>query len=249
MDGGERDRLWSWCRARWLRDVPEIPIVEGHHAGPGLFNRSAACNRARAGVPDGTDVVVILDSDSWIDPDQVRQAIRVAHAHGRVTVGFEWWYGLNEAGTEKILRGHRGSWTGFIRNRYHDSHSALVAVPVDLWDAVGGFDERFVGWGLEDSAFVLATDIVSLASLGTDYVVGRPRRHGTFGWAVEPHLRIDGDCWHLWHARSDARRDAEREGNRPLFERYQEAHRLADLDVDAGIAALHELLTERGLTS
>lgn len=246
MDGGERDRLWTWTRARWEREMPDVPIVEGHHAGPGLFNRSEACNRGRAGIPDGTDVIVCLDADVWLDPNQVRQAIALAAATGRVVVGFEWWYGLNEAGTARIVgKNYRGDWRPFIRNRYHDSHSALVAVPTWLWDQVGGFDPRFVGWGLEDSAFVLATDIASRAALSDSYQPGRPRVHGTFGWRQEPHLRIDGDCWHLWHPRSDQARTDEREGNRPLFERYQAAHDLADVDLRAAWSALFDLLDPR----
>jgi hypothetical protein len=53
-----------------------------------------------------------------------------------------------------------------------------VVVPRPLWDAVGGFDERFEGWGGEDDAFHAACR----ALCGTE--------------------RLRGVAWHLWHEES-----------------------------------------------
>ena len=44
-DNGPRDELWNFCRAWWEREQSHMPIVEGYHTD-GLFNRSAAVNRA-----------------------------------------------------------------------------------------------------------------------------------------------------------------------------------------------------------
>lgn len=238
-DRGPRDRLWRFCRDHWLTRMPDVPIVEGHDEG-GVFNRSRALNTARLGVPNGTGTLVILDSDSLVDPGQVRSAVDLSVETGQVVVGFGRWVGLNNGMTEKVLAGFRGSWEPGMRNLWEDSHSALVAVPAALWDRVGGFDERFSGWGLEDSAFVLACDIA--ARQQPAYRPGAPRAHKTFRWPHEPHLRIDGDCWHLWHPRNEQARGAEREANRPLFDRYQRAW---NAPAGEDVAMLDRLIGER----
>lgn len=51
----------------------------------------------------------------------------------------------------------------------------LLVVSRDGWDRVGGYDERFVGWGHEDSVF----NIALLLKAAWD--------------------RIPGSAWHLWH--------------------------------------------------
>jgi hypothetical protein len=57
------------------------------------------------------------------------------------------------------------------------SWSCCIAIPRAVFDDLGGFDERFVGWGFEDMAF---QSVVC----------------GLYGWE-----RIDGDVYHLWHPR------------------------------------------------
>jgi hypothetical protein len=47
-----------------------------------------------------------------------------------------------------------------------------MVVPRPLWEHTGGFDEGFVGWGFEDSAF-----------------------HTVAGGS----LRTPGELWHLYH--------------------------------------------------
>jgi hypothetical protein len=49
-------------------------------------------------------------------------------------------------------------------------------VPRTVWDTVGGFDELFRGWGMEDTAFALAATTL-----------------------VGPLVHMEGECWHLWH--------------------------------------------------
>lgn len=52
----------------------------------------------------------------------------------------------------------------------------------ELWDTVGGFDPRFLGWGHEDRAFVHAVEVLFGA------------RH-----------RVPGRMFNLWHPRGDNR--------------------------------------------
>src|SRR5690606_20504372 len=55
-----------------------------------------------------------------------------------------------------------------------------------MWEDVGGFDERFVGWGHEDRAFVHAVEVL----------------HG-------PRARVPGHMLNLWHPKRRQRPDAD----------------------------------------
>lgn len=182
-DGGHRDRLWAYCRAYWKRQRPDWEIVEGcHFDGP--FNRSAGINAAAEG---NWDVGVILDADTVLEPGLIDAGIERAFHTGRLTLPYKDRNLLSKLGTKQILRGFEGNWEQFVQFRQapddaYEFISAAQIVPRALWDEVGGFDERFEGWGGEDDAFHAAC----LAVRGQD-----PRED-----------RLDGTCWHLWHEAS-----------------------------------------------
>lgn len=202
-DGGERDRLWRFCKSHWAEQFPELLIVEGHDETLGPFNRSAALNAAAEGE---WDVAVILDADTILDADLVRRGIDVAAETGRLVLPFSDRCLVSRQGTRKILEGCRGSWRRFVAARQTPSDSYVYisgcqVVPRVLWDEIGGFDERFESYGGEDDAFHAA----SVALTGHD--------------ARED--RFEGSAWHLWHRPSpEARNRPARTLVMALAERY-----------------------------
>lgn len=179
-DGGRRDLLWGFCRDWWERNTPDLKPVEGLHL-EGPFNRAAAINTAAREAGDW-DVAVVADGDVVCNPDQLRQAIDRARETGRMTLAYSRYIGLREPMTARILDGFDGSWLPGAELKMASHVSSLVAVPRSLFDEVGGFDERFVGWGHEDVAFAATCRVL--------------------GGGIE---RIEGDVWHLWHAHSTER--------------------------------------------
>jgi len=182
-DGGHRDRIWEFCKRSWTEQRPDWKIAEGKHEN-GPFNRSAAINRAARG---RWDVAVILDADTVVDVVSIEKAIARAHETGRLVLPFHMRCMVSKRGTEEILRGRRGSWERLIQARQVPSDayeyiSGCQVVPRELWDAIGGFDERFEGWGGEDDAFHAASIALSGHDARTD--------------------RLRGKAWHLWHERS-----------------------------------------------
>ena len=177
-DGGHRERLWERCGTHWSQALPDIPIVQGS-SPEGPFNRSAAVNDAARGE---WDVGIVLDADVIADPARVRAAIQIASETGRVTLPYDLFLGLNKPMTDRVLAGYEGRWTSGVRFKSHTHESSIVVVPRTLWDSVGGFDERFVGWGQEDVAFIQACRVL--------------------GGGIE---RLPGVVYHLWHPKSPER--------------------------------------------
>lgn len=187
-DGGRRDESWEWLAKRWESEWPDFTVVIGEHDDGGPFNRSAALNAAASAAGDWT-VAVIADADSFVGADQVRAAVNTAARTGLMTIAFTRFCYLSDEGSRRVMAGYVGSWERLIRHKFTGGCSSMVAVRRDLWDTVGGFDERFCGWGEEDVAFSIACQTFG------------PRRPGvpdaediraTFH-------RLPGDCWHLWH--------------------------------------------------
>lgn len=187
----ERDRAWAWCRARWERLFPDWRVYEGHH-DEGPFNRSAAINRAaKAADTDGAwDFAIVIDADIFIARRHVAKAVATAAATGKVTWAHRRWRGLSEDWTRRTLD-DRTDFGPELESTDMDilvertnpiSWSCCIVIPRPVWDDLGGFDERFKGWGFEDMAF-------------QSIVVG-----------LYGHERVDeGDVYHLWHPRSEER--------------------------------------------
>lgn len=205
----DRDRLWAFARTWWANDFPDWPIIEGHHEEhEGPFNRSRAINRAAALAGDW-DAAVIIDADVLCDPHAVRHAVDLAVQSNGPVLAYHERGQLSRQGTEKVMDGYTGSWRPLVKVKstyggfLYDACSSAVCVSRPLWDAVGGFDETFVGWGWEDVAFRVACETVS----GRDMA------------------KIASTAWHLWHVVSSGNNKAEPtfQANRARGERYREA--------------------------
>jgi len=183
-DGGRRDELWSFTAAWLKRHHPDYPIYIGESPA-GLFNRSAAINHAATEAGDW-DVAVICDSDTLVAPSQFEDAVARAHSTELLTSTLTRVVELTEESTDRFMADSeldpRGLRSVRTRKRELLTQSSVVAVPRRLWDAVGGFDEEFCGWGCEDNAFWLAAGIV-----------------GGHGKANGNPSRISGPAYHLWH--------------------------------------------------
>lgn len=173
-DGGRRDEVWNWVKARWRRELPYFTLYEGHHT-EGDFNRSYAINRAADAASDW-DIAVIADADSFVGRNQLLDAIGVAHEKQQMTLAYDQFCALSEDMTQKILEGYLGNWYEGLIARIEGTCSSMVVVPRNLWDTVGGFDETFVSWGGED--------------------VGAFHAFITFG---DGWKRIPGPVWHMHH--------------------------------------------------
>jgi hypothetical protein len=232
-DGGRRDEVWSWVRDRWARELPDWPIIEGHDDHDGPFNRSRAVNRAAAEAGDWT-MAVIADSDSFVGTDQLIGAVNTAARTGLVTFAFTRFCYLKQEGSDRIMAGYQGSWERMIEWTLKGGCSSQVCMPREVWDAVGGMDEGFVGWGEEDIALSVASQTLAPRR--------RPAEPTRDLWELRFGFnRVPGDCWHLWHPLSETN-DPDLPGYRANVarrERYIAAAHQPD--------AMEQLLTELGV--
>lgn len=200
----ERETIFRWTQLRWLDLLPEAElVVASDDSEP--FNRSRARNTAFANSMG--DVLVIADADTIV-PDQgaIERAIKAAEA-GEWVLPYDIYYNASQPLTARLL-GRRPSvvvpepepeqW----EFRLTDSISGVLVLPRAAFEAVGGYDENFEGWGFEDRAFADA--------LGTL-------------WA--PLTRLPGFVVHLWHpvAPGDGFANPEIHANQRRWMQYRRA--------------------------
>jgi GT2 family glycosyltransferase len=175
--GGDdrREAIWVYTRAWWER--LGYDLIQVTHEGTEPFSRGWCLNEgARRAAP--WDVLVMIDADVVCDDEsQVVHAIGTAYSTGRLTMAHTEGRDINDAGTRRLLEG----WGAFDWNDYLEASrpgctSRVQAIRSDLFEKLGGFDERFTGWGHEDVAFEHAAKLAA----------------GDFE-------RIDGVTWHLHH--------------------------------------------------
>ena len=136
---------------------------------------------------------MICDSDTVVPPTQLEAAVGRAHDTGLLVSALIAVVELSRKSTARLLGGTQSDIAalGRIRTRRKDdmTQSSVIAVPKTLWDAIGGFDEGFCGWGCEDNAFWIAATLLGGAECGDPTAAGKP-------------LRVDGAAYHLWHEKA-----------------------------------------------
>jgi hypothetical protein len=174
-----RRYVLGWYAARH----PGWEIIEGDC--PGDWSKGAALADAVARASH--DVLVVADADSVVPADVLAQAVRVIAAGARWVMPHRTVFRLAEEHTAAVYAGAEPQRSDTCRAPYTGvTGGGITVLTRGTWQAVGGIDPRFVGWGGEDMAF---------------------------GWALEtlcgPGVHLAGPLFHLWHkheAKGDRRR-------------------------------------------
>lgn len=202
-DGGERDNLYKFVVDWWSSTFPDWDVVIGRHDG-GKFNRGWALNEAARRASSDSVVFVVADGDIIPDPDTVRSAVSMALSTGKKVATFTHRADLSQLGTEAVMRGDTAHSRSHFVGRSTTNVSSCFAISRESYEKVGGFDERFAGWGGEDNAFHATCD----ALVGAAVAVPRGSMKS---------------CMHLWHEPYDGRKSTAYGGNKLLARRYVKA--------------------------
>lgn len=220
-DGGQRDRIFDWTLRRYKAAFPDFEVCVGESQGE-AFNRSAAINAAARKATG--DVFVIADADLCFRPELIDAAIEALNQCAYV-IPYVRVAHISYDGTLDLLKMHPAT-DEFdllpIEGHRQGSQGGLGVVRRGTFNRLGGFDERFTGWGCEDDAWVITIRTLE----------GRLDMMSV--------LRIDATIYHLWHPTSPhANTDSPLyQKNFKLYQRYWSARNDAD--------AISELIREEG---
>jgi N-terminal domain of galactosyltransferase len=186
-----REQNWDWTRPHL--EALGYPIFLGDRRGP--WARAAACNEA-ARLAGDWDVALIADADTIPEADAVHRAVEIVSATPGAIRPHDRLWNLNRAQSKILAR------QGTVRlspNQRQLLGGGLLVIHREAWERVCGYDERFIGWGHEDSD--LHTRLLAEAH-----------------WD-----RIEGQAWHLYHPR-DRKDTPEREANHQMMRDVQDRY-------------------------
>ena len=170
----QRTNNLRWLYRYWKEQFPRAEIIIGDDKECDKpFSKSAAINNAA--LKAHGDVFVIVDADGFIDAESVQfcvEEIRLARIRKYKLwfVPYRHFYRLSEKASERLLNSDPKnpeytavlSSDDIINDTPSDAghwYGALIhIVPREAFEEVGGWDERFRGWGGEDYAAMQAID-------------------------------------------------------------------------------------------
>jgi hypothetical protein len=202
----KRIRVWKWIRETYERAMPDIEICIGRCTDV-PFNRSRAINNAaiRATRP----VWITNDADCLLDPLGIKLAsVAVLGSPEKWFMPFTNLYMATQKRTLELLESPHE----FPADIGHDEFYDLLRVPEvpqftcgigamhrDVFNDVGGMDERFKGYGCEDLAFQTSLltlhgryEIVPTPAIGLWHPKIR-RADGGYLWPGQKNYAVSGN--------------------------------------------------------
>lgn len=209
-DNGLREEIWTWLKERWETVYPDFELCVADSEAE-EFSRSEARNNAFA---DSTgDVVIVADADSVPMTNTLLTCVDAVMTDPAMwAIAHDKYLMLNEDATNALLaqspslRAEPAPQSMLLKPPFV-SYAGMLVMHRDSYEAVGGYDERFQGWGLEDWAFRVAMDTL-----------------------VQPLQRSPGVLMHLYHGPPNGKTfgTPPNQHNNDIYKQYDKASGNAD---------------------
>ena len=175
-DNGRRDEIWSCVRKRYHDLMPQIELCLGFDDQE-LFCKAKAVNEAA--LKASGEIFMVVDSDVVFNLDLVTKILALIDLHPWLIPYRYGWRLTPEITDSWLVQGIPSiiqiNETNTLINTTNQG-AMINVMRRSCFEAVGGFDERYLGWGGEDEAFAMSLDTIC----------GR-------------HFRMNEAIYHMWH--------------------------------------------------
>jgi predicted glycosyltransferase involved in capsule biosynthesis len=208
-DGGRRDQNYLWVVNRIKKLIPDCElIVPMQEYQP--FSRSMTHNMA---VKRATkDVLLFCDADMVFDMDLIENGLEIVNSVPWVApMNQKWDFGWQAS--NKLLSMEPNVNISSIGLPVHKKWGAercragaMLMITKENYYKMGGFDERFNGWGYEDNAFMLTAQSI-----------------------IGGYVETENIAYHLWHPLGANQHPQLTEKNHVLYTEYFKHYEEGDL--------------------
>lgn len=157
-NGGERERLWEFCRQEWEHSGLVDEIVECD-SGQDPFTRGTSINQGVAEAKG--DELILADADTFVSGAFPGLSILRAGAAWVIAYGSHRYYRVSPDTTEALLARERSAKREPTAGEFLErclSYSGCVMIRRPDYEEVGGYPETLIGWGFEDNCLQHALD-------------------------------------------------------------------------------------------
>jgi hypothetical protein len=184
----ERERSFEYVH-NWLKtEFVDIPIYISDSVGE-QFNVSEARNRGCLdAINDGVDILMVIDADTIIvDRPKLEKAFELAKLGvPSMTKGY---VRLSDEETEEIITGGKIKHKGFDQLVLQNTPGGLWVFPVEVFQQIKGWDERFIGWGYEDNALLRAYKKIYGKKIHRVNTIVLSFSHSTRDYTIDSYLK------------------------------------------------------------
>ncbi|MDP3066238.1 MAG: galactosyltransferase-related protein, partial [Methanobacteriaceae archaeon] len=103
--------------------------------------------------------LIIMDSDIYLDKEPIVKALEMLDEH-QFVLPFGLIKDITPVISKRLLDGQTVDYETLFWNTYMDRDirecqcaGGMQIITKELFNKIGGYDERFIGWGYEDTAF------------------------------------------------------------------------------------------------
>lgn len=182
---------------KWYKEnLPDAKIFLADREGESWNASGSRNDGVSAAKLDGCNVIVLSDADTFPQIGPLTEAIEAAQKDNKIHLPYTEYRVFTAQQTLEFFAGT--PLEQFRTRRYLTACSGVNVFTPAAWDAVGGADEKFKGWGYEDTAVQYVHQVV----------------HGT------PYIAHSGVAFNLSHT-DQSREDQNYHNNKALYEIYE----------------------------
>jgi predicted glycosyltransferase involved in capsule biosynthesis len=183
-DGGPREKIFNWIAKRYSLLFPQFELCLAEDNEP-VFYKTKAVNQA-AKKAHGY-IFILADADIFFNSQIILKALEKIDSDNLSWVmPYIDYLPLSANQTEKMLIIKPDKEIKImdkqVKGVRRNCPAGLIMITKEAFFDIGGYDERFKGWGCEDTAFYITANTL-----------------------LHPAIRLPEKIYHLWHPKEKGR--------------------------------------------